>query len=275
MADKHLEFLELPRRMPEEVPVSVRVEGWGEIYGQFDGATNTEQASRCLDCGNPYCEWKCPVHNYIPNWLKLAEAGRFHEAAELSHQTNPLPEICGRVCPQDRLCEGACTLEEGFGAVTIGAIERQITDTALATGWRPKVAPRVKNKRVAVIGAGPAGLACADRLAMRGVECVVFDRQQEIGGLLTFGIPPFKLDKAVIKTRRQVLEQMGVDFRLGVEIGVDLSLDEVLADYDAVFLGLGAYRAVDGGLPGAELRGVHQALPYLIGNINHLLGIAG
>jgi len=274
MADKNLEFLDIPRRMPDEVPVAVRIEGWGEIYGVYDAENNVEQASRCLDCGNPYCEWKCPVHNYIPNWLKLAEEGRFHEAAQLSHETNPLPEICGRVCPQDRLCEGACTLEDGFGAVTIGAIERQITDTALATGWRPKVAPRVAGKRVAVIGAGPAGLACADRLAMRGIETVVFDRQQEIGGLLTFGIPPFKLDKAVVKTRRTVLEEMGVVFRLGVEIGNDISIDQILEEFDAVFLGLGTYGAVDGGLPGLELRGVHQALPYLIGNVNHLLGIS-
>lgn len=274
MAEKHLEFLDIPRRMPDEVPVAVRVEGWGEIYGEYDAENNVEQASRCLDCGNPYCEWKCPVHNYIPNWLKLAEEGRFHEAAELSHETNPLPEICGRVCPQDRLCEGACTLEDGFGAVTIGAIERQITDTALATGWRPKVAPRVAGKRVAVIGAGPAGLSCADRLAMRGIETVVFDKQQEIGGLLTFGIPPFKLDKAVIKTRRMVLEEMGVAFRLGMEVGKDISIDQILEEFDAVFLGLGTYAAVDGGLPGIGLRGVHQALPYLIGNVNHLLEIS-
>ncbi len=273
MADKHLEFLDIPRRMPDEVPVAVRVEGWGEIYGEFDEVGRGEQASRCLDCGNPYCEWKCPVHNYIPNWLKLAEAGRLHEAAELSHQTNPLPEICGRVCPQDRLCEGACTLEDGFGAVTIGAIEREITDRALASGWRPKVAPRVKGKKVAVVGAGPAGLACADRLAMRGIETVVYDRQQEIGGLLTFGIPPFKLDKAVVQTRRRVLEEMGVVFKLGVEIGVDLPMAQLLDEYDAVFLGLGTYAAVDGGLPGIELRGVHRALPYLIGNVNALLGI--
>lgn len=274
MATRYLEFLEIPRKMPAEVPVATRIQGWGEIYGEYANGETADQSARCLDCGNPYCEWKCPVHNYIPRWLELAREGRIIEAAELSHETNPLPEICGRVCPQDRLCEGACTLEDGFGAVTIGAIERQITDQAFAMGWRPKVADRVPGKRVAVVGAGPAGLACADRLAIKGIETVVFDRQPEIGGLLTFGIPPFKLDKDIVRLRRQVLEGMGVRFRLGVEIGVDISIDQLLKDFDAVFLGLGTYDALDGGLPGLDLTGVHKALPYLIGNINPLLGIS-
>ncbi|MCB1628892.1 MAG: FAD-dependent oxidoreductase [Xanthomonadales bacterium] len=274
MANRYLEFLEVPRKMPDEVPVQTRLKGWGEIYGEFPAGEVNEQSSRCLDCGNPYCEWKCPVHNYIPRWLELAREGRIIEAAQLSHETNPLPEICGRVCPQDRLCEGACTLEDGFGAVTIGAIERHITDQAFAQGWRPQVAPRVAGKRVAIVGAGPAGLACADRLALKGIETVVFDRQPEIGGLLTFGIPPFKLDKAVVQLRREVLEGMGVQFRLGVEIGRDLSMEQLLAEYDAVFMALGTYGSLDGGLPGLDLGGVHRALPYLIGNVYPLLGLA-
>jgi len=275
MARNPLHFLESPRRMPRELPVKVRVEGWSEIYGAFENGAPADQAERCLDCGNPYCEWKCPVHNYIPDWLKLVQEGRLFEAASLAHQTNPLPEICGRVCPQDRLCEGACTLNDGFGAVTIGAIERHIVDTAVAQGWRPDLSKvKVTGKRVAIVGAGPAGLACADVLARSGVEAHVFDRQDEIGGLLTFGIPPFKLEKEVVQRRREILEGMGVRFRLGVEIGRDVEANELARDFDAVFLGLGTYAYVDGKLPGQDLPGVHWALPFLIGNVRHVLGRA-
>ncbi|WP_407353733.1 FAD-dependent oxidoreductase [Luteimonas sp. R10] len=262
------QFLDLPREMPRRIPLQLRTAGdWSELYGRFGQDEAAHQAGRCLDCGNPYCQTGCPVHNYIPNWLRLVEEGRILEAAALCHETNPLPEMCGRVCPQDRLCEGVCTLEDGFGAVTIGAVEKYITDTAFAQGWRPdlsKVAPT--GKRVAVIGAGPAGLACADRLARRGIEATVFDRYEQIGGLLQFGIPSFKLDKSVIAMRREVLEGMGVRFRLGVEIGGDVSMDDLLRDYDAVFLGLGAYRYTDGGLPGQDLRAVLPALPFLVQN---------
>jgi glutamate synthase (NADPH/NADH) small chain len=268
-----MHFLSSNRRMPTEVPVKLRILDGREIYGQYEAPDAADQAARCLDCGNPYCEWKCPVHNYIPNWLELIREGRLFEAAELSHSTNPLPEICGRVCPQDRLCEGACTLNDDFGAVTIGSIEKYITDTALAQGWRPDLSGVVPSgKRVAVVGAGPAGLACADVLARQGIDAVVFDRHPEIGGLLSFGIPPFKLDKEVVRTRRQVLEGMGIEFRLGVEIGRDLSFDQLLNDFDAVFLGLGTYTAVDGALPGLDLEGVVPALPYLIGNGRYALG---
>ncbi|MBK8070013.1 MAG: FAD-dependent oxidoreductase [Rhodanobacteraceae bacterium] len=267
-----LKFLKVQRQMPAELPVAVRVLGYSEIYGQFAPEQATDQAGRCLDCGNPYCEWKCPVHNYIPNWLKLIEEGRIVEAAELSHETNPLPEICGRVCPQDRLCEGACTLNDGFGAVTIGAIEKFITDEAIRLGWKPNLsAVRRTGKRVAIVGAGPAGLAAADGLVRRGIDVVVYDRQREIGGLLTFGIPPFKLEKIVVERRRQLLEGMGVQFRLGVEIGRDIAFDQLLAEHDAVFLGMGTYRAVDGGLPGLDLGGVHPALRYLVSNVNRVM----
>jgi glutamate synthase (NADPH/NADH) small chain len=196
--------------------------------------------------------------------------GNLFEAAELSHRTNSLPEVCGRVCPQDRLCEGACTLNDGFGAVTIGAVERYITDNALAQGWRPDMS-RVKDtgKRVAVIGAGPAGLGCADVLARNGVKAVVFDRHPEIGGLLTFGIPEFKLEKTVVKRRREVMEGMGIEFRLGVEVGRDIAFEALLNEYDAVFLGMGTYNYMKGGFPGEDLPGVHAALDFLISNINH------
>ena len=271
MADP-LKFLKVQREMPRELPVPVRVLGYTEIYGQFQPEQAADQSGRCLDCGNPYCEWKCPVHNYIPNWLKLVEEGRIVEAAELSHETNPLPEICGRVCPQDRLCEGACTLNDGFGAVTIGAIEKYITDEAIRLGWKPNLsAVRRVGKRVAIVGAGPAGLAAADGLVRRGIDAVVFDRQREIGGLLTFGIPSFKLEKQVVEKRRALLEGMGVQFKLGVEIGRDIGFDQLLADYDAVFLGMGTYKALDGGLPGLDLQGVYPALKYLISNVNRVM----
>src|SRR5687767_16019317 len=209
MADKNLQFLDIPRMDPAKVPVEQRVTEFKEIYAQFDPSGASQQSGRCLSCGNPYCEWKCPVHNYIPNWLKLVEEGNLFKAAELSHQTNSLPEICGRICPQDRLCEGACTLNDGFGAVTIGSVEKYITDTAFAQGWRPDLSKVIATgKRVAVIGAGPAGLACADRLVRMGIAATVFDRYEQIGGLLQFGIPSFKLDKSVIATRRSVLEGM-------------------------------------------------------------------
>ena len=262
------QFLDLPRTMPQRIPVELRTSGdWGELYGKFGKEDAQFQAGRCLDCGNPYCSWKCPVHNAIPQWLQLVQENRIDEAAALCHTTNPLPEMCGRVCPQDRLCEGSCTLEDGFGAVTIGAVEKYIVDAALEKGWRPDLSEVVATgKRVAVVGAGPAGLACADVLTRNGIQAVVFDRYEQIGGLMQFGIPSFKLEKSIIARRRDVLEDMGVQFRLGVEIGKDLSIDQLMLDYDAVFLGTGAYRYTDGGLPGQDLEGVLPALPFLVHN---------
>ncbi len=273
MTDKTFQFLNLPRQPPRTVPVNVRVLGYGEISGDFAAKDAGTQAERCIDCGNPYCEHACPVHNYIPNWLKLVQDGRIMEAATLMHETNPLPEICGRICPQDRLCEGACTLEQtAFGAVTIGSIERWVTDEALRQGWRPDLSHVTETgKRVAIIGAGPAGLACADRLRRAGIAADVYDRQSEIGGLLTFGIPPFKLEKDVVRTRRAVLEEMGVRFFLEKEVGRDIEFGQLLEDYEAVFVGTGAYTFVDGELPGRGLHGVHDALPFLIANTERLL----
>jgi len=274
MSDRLLRFLEVPRRDPEKLAVEQRLVSYREIYSSYDATGAAEQASRCLDCGNPYCEWKCPVHNYIPGWLKLIEQGRLFEAAELSHRTNSLPEICGRICPQDRLCEGACTLNDGLGAVSIGSIEKYITDEALKAGWRPDMSHvRPTGRRVAVIGAGPAGLGCADVLARNGVTPVVFDRHPRIGGLLTFGIPPFKLEKEVVERRRELLEGMGVQFELGTEVGRNVAVGRLLDEFDAVFLGLGADRSVRGGFPGEDLPGVHPALPYLTANINRQLGV--
>jgi glutamate synthase (NADPH) small chain len=274
MADKTLQFLDVPRADPAKTPVEARIRHFGEIYAAFDAPGAAAQAGRCLACGNPFCEWKCPVHNYIPNWLKLIEEGNLFEAAELSHRTNSLPEVCGRICPQDRLCEGACTLNDGLGAVTIGSIEKYITDEAFKRGWKPDMSHvRVTDKRVAIVGAGPAGLACADILVRSGVKPVVFDRHPRIGGLLTFGIPPFKLEKDVVEKRREIMEGMGVEFRLGVEIGADVAFEALLAEYDALFLGMGTYTPVTGGFAGEELPGVYAALPYLVSNIRHELGI--
>ena len=269
---KNFEFVEVPRQDPAKKAAEVRIKDFREIYGQFDPKHAVVQASRCLGCGNPYCEWKCPVHNYIPNWLKLVEEGNIEEAAELSHRTNSLPEICGRVCPQDRLCEGACTLNDGFGAVTIGSIEKYITSEALKRGWRPDMSGvKPSGKRVAVLGAGPAGLGCADVLVRNGVEPVVYDRYAEIGGLLTFGIPEFKLEKEVVRTRRKLMEEMGVKFVLNTEIGKDIAFQQLLDEYDAVFLGMGTYTYMKGGFPGEQLPGVYEALPFLISNVQRCL----
>ena len=269
----NFQFIDIGRHDPEKKALQSRKAQYTEIYNPFTKDQVAEQSHRCLECGNPYCEWKCPVHNFIPNWLKLVSEGNLFEAAELSHQTNTLPEVCGRVCPQDRLCEGACTLEDGFGAVTIGASEKYITDTALAMGWRPDMSGVVKtDKKVAIIGAGPAGLGCADILVRNGVQPVVFDRYPEIGGLLTFGIPEFKLEKEVMVRRRQVFEEMGVEFRLNTEVGNDVTVGELLGQYDAVFLGMGTYTSMKGNFPGEDLPGVYEALPYLVGNVNHNLG---
>jgi glutamate synthase (NADPH) small chain len=274
MVDKTLQFLEFARREPEKLPVGERIRVFKEIYTPYDADGAAQQAGRCLSCGNPFCEWKCPVHNYIPNWLKLISEGKLFEAAELSHQTNSLPEVCGRICPQDRLCEGACTLADGLGAVTIGSIEKYITDEALRQGWRPDMSGvRRTDKRVAVVGAGPAGLGCADILVRNGVHPVIYDRYARIGGLLTFGIPPFKLDKDVVETRRQIMEGMGIEFQLGVEVGSDVPFEHLLREYDAVFLGMGTYRYVKGAFAGEQLPGVYEALPYLIANINRELGL--
>ncbi|WP_045857383.1 FAD-dependent oxidoreductase [Teredinibacter purpureus] len=271
--NNNFQFLDVGRQDPNKKDTATRKESFVEIYQPFTEKQVQGQAHRCLECGNPYCEWKCPVHNYIPNWLKLVSEGNIIEAVELCHETNSLPEVCGRVCPQDRLCEGACTLNDGFGAVTIGNTEKYITDTAFALGWRPDMSKVVwTDKKVAVIGAGPAGLACADILVRNGIKPTVFDKHPEIGGLLTFGIPEFKLEKDVMKNRREIFAHMGVEFRLNMDVGKDVTIDELLADYDAVFMAMGTYTYMKGGFPGEDLPGVFDALPFLISNVNRNLG---
>lgn len=268
------QFVDVSRAEAPKRAIQERRIKFVEIYHPQKETQVAGQADRCIDCGNPYCEWKCPVHNYIPQWLELAAAGKIIEAAELSHQTNSLPEVCGRVCPQDRLCEGACTLNDSFGAVTIGAIEKYITDTALAQGWRPDVSHVEKlDYKVAVIGAGPAGLACADVLARKGISATVYDKHPEIGGLLTFGIPSFKLEKSVMQKRREIFAEMGIQFELNCEVGKDTTFSQLKSEYDAVFVAMGTYKALDGQLPGLNAEGVFPALPYLIGNTAKVMGL--
>tara|TARA_B100000809_G_scaffold90029_1_gene88540 strand:+ start:2168 stop:3586 length:1419 start_codon:yes stop_codon:yes gene_type:complete len=269
----NFQFIDVGRKDPSKKAIDTRKKEFVEIYQPYTETEVADQSHRCLECGNPYCEWKCPVHNFIPNWLKLISDGNIFEAAELCHKTNSLPEVCGRVCPQDRLCEGACTLNDGFGAVTIGNAEKYISDTAFAMGWKPDMS-KVKwtDKKVAIIGAGPAGIGCADILVRNGVKPVVFDRYPEIGGLLTFGIPEFKLEKSVLVRRREIFTEMGVEFRLNTEIGKDIGMEELLNDYDAVFMGMGTYSYMKGGFPGEDLPGVFDALPFLISNVNRNMG---
>ena len=270
--ENDFQFLEVGRYDPNKKNIEERKINFVEIYGDYNQSEASNQSHRCLDCGNPYCEWKCPVHNYIPDWLKLVNDGNIMEAADLCHQTNSLPEMCGRVCPQDRLCEGACTLNDGFGAVSIGNIEKYITDTAIDMGWKPDLSNRTwTNKKVAVIGAGPAGIGCADILIRNGINCDVYDKHPEIGGLLTFGIPEFKLEKSIVRRRRKILEEMGIKFHLNKEIGKDVSFKKLYEKYDAVFLGMGTYTSLEGGFKGEDLPQAHKAINYLIGNTNHLL----
>jgi glutamate synthase (NADPH/NADH) small chain len=239
------QFLESARHEAPKIELNQRKSKFIEIYNKLPSSELATQAERCLECGVPYCQWKCPVHNYIPQWLRLAYEGRTIEAVELSHQTNSLPEICGRVCPQDRLCEGSCSLNGSLGAVTIGAVEKHITDSAFEQGWSFNYAPLLADAaKVAVIGSGPAGIACADVLRRKGYAVTVFERQSHIGGLLTYGIPGFKLEKSLIARRYEQLQKAGIEFRLNCAVGSDISLTEIESNYAAVFIGVGTYQAV-------------------------------
>lgn len=263
-----------PRVDAMKKDISIRKETFVEIYNGFSADMVADQGERCVTCGDhSFCEWTCPLHNRIPGWIKLARQGRVLEAVELSHQMSSLPEICGRVCPQDRLCEGSCTLKRhDHGSVTIGNIERYITDTAFEMGWKPDLSyVKPTGRRVAIIGAGPAGLGCADILARSGVKAVVFDRHPEIGGMLTFGIPSFKLDKQVMVHRREVFTDMGIEFHLNTEIGKDISFETLLEEYDAVFVGVGTYTSMRAGLDNEDAPGVYDALPFLTANTKKVM----
>tara|TARA_R110002124_G_scaffold14901_19_gene65785 strand:+ start:81 stop:1517 length:1437 start_codon:yes stop_codon:yes gene_type:complete len=260
-----LKFVDIGRNMPAKRDADARRADYHEIYAEFAAAKAAEQASRCSQCGVPYCQTHCPLHNNIPDWLNLTATGRLEEAYELSQATNTFPEICGRICPQDRLCEGNCVIEQsGHGTVTIGAVEKYITDTAWEYGWVKPAAPRRERpESVGIIGAGPGGLAAADTLRQMGFQVVVYDRYDRAGGLLTYGIPGFKLEKDVVMRRVKLLEAGGVTFRMNTEIGRDISFDALRDAHDAVLIATGVYKSRDLGGPGAGLGGIVAALDYL------------
>ena len=266
MADqKMLTFVNLGKEMPQKRDAYVRTSDFDEIYRDFAASKAAEQASRCSQCGVPYCQTHCPLHNNIPDWLRLTAEGRLEEAYDLSQATNTFPEICGRICPQDRLCEGNCVIEQsGHGTVTIGAVEKYLTDKAWEMGWVKPIRPHAERpESVGIIGAGPGGLAAADVLRRRGVQVTVYDRYDRAGGLLTYGIPGFKLEKPVVMQRIEQLELGGVQFVLNCNIGVDLTFDAIRGQHDAILIATGVYKARDIAAPGVGAKGIVAALDYL------------
>lgn len=258
-----LKFVTVDRDMPQKRDASVRREDFREIYAEYATQKAAEQASRCSQCGVPYCQSHCPLHNNIPDWLKLTAEGRLKEAYEVSQATNTFPEICGRICPQDRLCEGNCVIEQsGHGTVTIGSVEKYITDTAWEEGWVAPIAPVTERpESVGIIGAGPGGLAAADRLRRAGVQVTVYDRYDRAGGLLTYGIPGFKLEKEVVTRRNDQLDAGGVTFVLNCNVGEDISFDDIQAKHDAVLIATGVYKSRE--LPGPDSGSSIRAIDYL------------
>ena len=262
---KMLKFVTVGREMPEKRDAASRSEDFHEIYREFADAKAKEQASRCSQCGVPYCQSHCPLHNNIPDWLRLTAEGRTQEAYLRSQETNTFPEICGRICPQDRLCEGNCVIEQsGHGTVTIGAIEKYITDTAWEEGWVQPIAPTVERpESIGIIGAGPGGLAAADRLRRMGYQVTVYDRHDRAGGLMIYGIPGFKLEKHVVERRNALLAEGGVEFVLNANVGEDISFDAIRGKHDAVLIATGVYKTRDLDIDNAAARGVVRALDYL------------
>ncbi len=265
MAEIMLQFTHLPQKTPEKRGVPERRADFEEIYKEFDTVSARAQASRCSQCGIPFCSIHCPVGNNIPDWLKLTAEGRLEEAYEISSATNTFPEICGRICPQDRLCEGNCVIEKGFESVTIGAVERYITDTAFERGWvKPIRALREYPQSVGIIGAGPAGLAAAEALRTRGYQVTVYDRHDRVGGLMIYGIPGFKLEKEIVIRRWKWLEEGGIKFVLNADVGGALPFSELRARHDAILIATGVYKAREIAGPGSGLKGIVPALDFLI-----------
>jgi len=260
-----LKFVKIERDMPVKRDAETRNKDFDEIYAEFADAKATEQSSRCSQCGVPYCQSHYPLHNNIPDWLRLTATGRLQEAYEVSQATNTFPEICGRICPQDRLCEGNCVIEQsGHGTVTIGSVEKYITDTAWEKGWVTPASPAIERaESVGIIGAGPGGLAAADMLRRAGVQVTVYDRYDRGGGLLTYGIPGFKLEKDVVMRRMQQLEDGGVRFVMNCNVGVDMSFEDIRDQHDAVIIATGVYKSRDLKGPGSGAAGIVKAIDYL------------
>jgi glutamate synthase (NADPH/NADH) small chain len=264
-SNRMLKFVTVGKEMPEKRPPDLRAHDFREIYAEYAREKAAEQAGRCSQCGVPYCQTHCPLHNNIPDWLRLTAEGRLQEAYELSQATNTFPEICGRICPQDRLCEGNCVIEKsGHGTVTIGAVEKYITDTAWDEGWVKPIRPAAERpESVGIIGAGPGGLAAADMLRRAGVQVTVYDRYDRAGGLMVYGIPGFKLEKDVVMRRNGQLEAGGVTFVLNCDVGVDITFDEIRGRHDAVLIATGVYKSRALTVPGAGLGGIVRAIDYL------------
>ena len=263
--NKMLKFVDVSRDMPTKRIPKIRSKDYNEVYQEFAAEKAEEQSSRCSQCGVPFCQTHCPLHNNIPDWLRLTAEGRLEEAYQLSQDTNTFPEICGRICPQDRLCEGNCVIEQsGHETVTIGSVEKYITDTAWEKGWVKAVVPKEeRNESVAIIGAGPAGLAAADRLRKMGIQVTVYDRYDRAGGLLTYGIPGFKLEKDVVMRRNNLLSEGGVNFELNTNIGTDISFNDIRSKHDAVLIGTGVYKSRELSGIGSSNNGIVKALDYL------------
>lgn len=266
-----LKFVNVSRDMPEKRSAKDRRDDYREVYQEFVKKKAAEQASRCSQCGVPYCQSHCPLHNNIPDWLNMTATGRLEEAYQISQATNTFPEICGRICPQDRLCEGNCVIEtSGHGTVTIGAVEKYITDTAWENGWVKPFVPVVERaESIGIIGAGPGGLAAADRLRRQGFKVTVYDRHDRAGGLLTYGIPGFKLEKDIVMRRIDQLTESGVEIVNNCDIGVDVSFAELRDKHAALLIATGVYKSRDLGGPGSGLGGIVKALDYLTAS-NHL-----
>jgi len=275
MAQKLLQFTTIDQANPDKRTAEARRHDFDEIYAAFAPDAARTQASRCSQCGVPFCQVHCPLNNNIPDWLMLTAEGRLEEAYEISSATNNFPEICGRICPQDRLCEGNCVIEKGFESVTIGSVEKYITDTAFERGWvKPPTPKRELGRSVGIIGAGPGGMAAAMELRLKGFTVHVYDRYDRVGGLMVYGIPNFKLDKAVVSRRHQLLEAAGITFHLNFEVGRDKTLAELRAEHDAILIATGVYKARDLMAPGAGQGGIVAALDYLTASNRRGLGDA-
>ena len=274
MKNKMLQFVELKKETPLKRKVSNRNTDFNEIYNEFINTKAKEQSSRCSQCGVPFCQIHCPLSNNIPDWLKLTAEGRLEEAYELSQSTNNMPEVCGRICPQDRLCEGNCVIEQsGHGTVTIGSIEKHITDTAWTKGWvKPIKINKELKQSVGIIGAGPAGLACAEQLRKSGFQVTVYDRYDRPGGLLIYGIPNFKLEKFVVERRTQLLKEGGIKFIQNFEVGKNKTLNQLKKEHDAVLIATGVYKAREIDIPGHNLKNIFPAMEFLTASNKKGLG---